>query len=91
MVGFKPGEVPAVLHRGETVRTPAQEAALRSAGGKFTGATINIDARGADRAAIDRLRKEMIARNANVRVGVIHDILSNRRRGGAVAKAFGAR
>ncbi|MCG8450974.1 MAG: hypothetical protein MI725_15510 [Pirellulales bacterium] len=24
-----PGEVPAILHRGEVVRTPAQEAALR--------------------------------------------------------------
>lgn len=27
--GLAPGEVPAILHRGEIVRTPAQEAALR--------------------------------------------------------------
>lgn len=27
--GLAPGEVPAILHRGEVVRTPAQEAALR--------------------------------------------------------------
>jgi hypothetical protein len=37
VVGFQPrlmpGEVPAILHRGETVRTAAQEAALQSAGG----------------------------------------------------------
>lgn len=35
--GLAPGEVPAILHRGEVVRTPAQEAALRrgaSAGGE---------------------------------------------------------
>jgi hypothetical protein len=31
--GLAPGEVPAILHRGETVRTSAQEAALRSQGG----------------------------------------------------------
>lgn len=38
-----PGEVPAILHRGEVVRTPAQEAALRrSGGGGETRIVVNI-------------------------------------------------
>ncbi len=38
-----PGEVPAILHRGEIVRTPAQEAALRrSGGGGDTQIVVNI-------------------------------------------------
>ncbi len=39
-----PGEVPAILHRGEIVRTPAQEAALRRNGGSSgeTRIVVNI-------------------------------------------------
>jgi hypothetical protein len=41
-----PGEVPAILHRGEVVRTPAQEAALRrtDGGSGDTPIVVNIQA-----------------------------------------------
>jgi len=38
-----PGEVPAILHRGEVVRTPAQEAALGRNGGGSGGTPIVVN------------------------------------------------
>lgn len=42
VVGLRPAEIPAILHRGETVRTAAQEAAL--AKGRAGGSEVNFHA-----------------------------------------------
>ncbi len=65
-----PGEVPAILHRGEVVRTPAQEAALRCRGGDSGDMQIVVNIQTPDPRAFNESRGQIQAMLADaVRAG----------------------
>ena len=65
-----PGEVPAILHRGEVVRTPAQEAALRRTGGGSRDAPIIVNIQTPNPRAFNESRGQIQAMLADaVRAG----------------------
>ncbi|HEX5935815.1 MAG TPA: phage tail length tape measure family protein, partial [Pseudorhizobium sp.] len=60
VAGLQPGEVPAILQRGEVVLPRGTK--VGSGGGSYAP-TYNIDARGADQAAIARLERGLAERD----------------------------
>ncbi len=65
-----PGEVPAILHRGEVVRTPAQEAALRRNAGGSGDTRIVVNIQTPDPRAFNESRGQIQAMLADaVRAG----------------------
>lgn len=61
VAGLQPGEVPAILQRGEVV---IPKGSKMGGGGSTYAPTYNIDARGADQAAVARLERGLAERDA---------------------------
>ena len=65
-----PGEVPAILHRGEVVRTPAQEAALARSAGRAQDTQVVVNIQTPDPRAFNESRGQIQAMLADaVRAG----------------------
>ena len=78
IAGLRNNEVPAILHRGETIRTPAQEAALGARG--RSGSQFFIDARGADRQGLRELRAMIERVNGSIELRAVNAVSAVRRR-----------
>lgn len=71
MPGLSPGEVPAILRRGEVV---IPEGGMRGAGGVSVSVPISIDASGADPEAIRRLNESVDKMKAEIPAQVVASV-----------------
>ena len=65
MPRLAPGEVPAILHRGEVVRTPAQEAALGRAARRDGDTQIVVNIQTPNPSAFNESRGQIQAMRAD--------------------------
>jgi tape measure domain-containing protein len=89
VAGLASDEVPTILHRGETVRTLAQEAALKGGGGGVTNHFV-VDMRGASSAAVRRLERFVLYIDGSLERRALN-VVGDSRRHGFSRSAFGAR
>jgi hypothetical protein len=89
LVGEKGPELFVPETAGSIVPNMPGRAATAMAGGGAGGATVFIDARGADRAALARVERSLARLDATVEHRAVSAMFSARRGGGSVARAFG--
>ena len=83
-VGLRPGEVAAILQRGERVQSRRELAELARAGtGADGGVTIHIDARGAQMGVAEQIERKFREVLPEIRRGAVQSVANRRFRGHA--------